>query len=138
VHVPRESQNMAMGSQGASGGQTLHGAPHSFPAHGSKPPPETPPLLVPPPETPPLLAPPPETPPLLVPPFDAPPFPVSPASPAAGTSSASESVDCPPHAPAKTTTVPSAKICLVTPGVYYNPWSLQRASSVVGEPIARV
>jgi len=102
-HTPFASQYCAMGSQGAFGGHVLHGAPHSLPAHGSKPPPETPPVGVPPPETPPL-----GKPPFAEPPLDAPPFPVSPASPAAGSSSPWVNVDCPPHAPAQRNTAPSA------------------------------
>jgi hypothetical protein len=84
------------------GAQVLHGAPHSLPAHGSPPLPDAPLLLEPPPETPPFDA----------PPFVDPPFPVSPA---AGSPSPSESVDCPPHAPAMTNSAPTAKTCRTTP-----------------------
>ena len=74
MHIPRESQSIALVLQGTFGGQTAHGAPHRYKLHEPGLPLETPPLLVPPLETPPLLVPPPETPPLLVPPLETPPL----------------------------------------------------------------
>jgi hypothetical protein len=119
MHVPVPSQYIAISTQGRSGGQVLHDAPHSLPAQGSTPAPETPPLL----GEPPLLVPPPETPPLEKPPFaepplDIPPAALSPASPATDSPSPSVSVDWPPHAPATTTNNrASAAPCLITPTV---------------------
>jgi hypothetical protein len=73
---------------------------------------------------PPVAEPPLGLPPLAEPPFDPPPLPLSPASPAAGSSSPSIDVDCPPHAAAHRKTTPSAKICRTTFVVYYNPQTL--------------
>jgi hypothetical protein len=115
LQTPFGSQYCSIGSQGAFAGQVLHGAPHALPLHGSTTtPPEAPPLVEPPAETPPLVEPPAETPPLVEPPFDEPPFPVSPASPALGSSSPLVDVDCPPHAAAKTSATSTDRTCLLT------------------------
>ena len=127
VHIPSASQNIA-GSHGRSPeGQMAHGEPQAFNAHEPGVAPGTPPLLVPPLETPPV---------------EAPPVPVSPPLPATGSRSPSASVDCPPHALAQASTVPSAKICLVTQAVYCNrvfraATLMQTALPGCGERLAR-